>query len=107
MWEATMRKDEVLKLLTQHKPELIRRFGITDLALFGSNARDEAREDSDLNVLVEFEGGETYHNYFDLLLFLEDHLHCEIDLVCSDAVRPQLKPQIERRRSMSRELSMF
>jgi hypothetical protein len=43
-----MRKDEALKLLTQHKPELIRRFGITDLALFGSTVRDEARRDSDL-----------------------------------------------------------
>jgi len=43
-----MRKDEVLKLLTQHKPELARRFGVTDLALFGSSVRDEARPDSDL-----------------------------------------------------------
>lgn len=51
-----MRKDEALKLLTQHKPELVRRFGITDLALFGSTARDEARADSDSGVLVEFDG---------------------------------------------------
>jgi len=44
-----MRKDEVLKLLAQHKPELIRRFGITDLALFGSTARDAAQEGSEIN----------------------------------------------------------
>lgn len=51
-----MRKDEALKLLSQHKPELIRRFGITDLALFGSTVRDEARPDSDIDVLVSFDG---------------------------------------------------
>ena len=91
-----MRKDEALQFLTARKPEIMKRFGVKRLALFGSTARDEAREDGDLDVLVEFEGGETYRNYFDLLFFLEDHLHCEIDLVCSDAVRPQLKPHIEK-----------
>jgi predicted nucleotidyltransferase len=47
-----MRKDEVLKLLAEHKPELVRRFGITDLALFGSTVRNEARTDSDIDVLA-------------------------------------------------------
>lgn len=91
-----MRKDEALQFLTAHKQEMMERFGVKRLALFGSTVRDEARADSDLDVLVEFEGGETYRNYFDLLFFLEDHLHCEIDLVCRDAVRPQLKPYIEK-----------
>lgn len=45
-----MRKDEVLQLLKQHKPELVLRFGIADLALFGSTVRDEAREDGDFIV---------------------------------------------------------
>ena len=91
-----MRKDEALQFFKTHKQEMVERFDVKRLALFGSTVRDEATQDSDLDVLVEFEGGETYRNYFDLLFFLEDSLHCEIDLVCRDALRPQLKPYIEK-----------
>ena len=91
-----MKKQDALNFLEAHKQLIIERFGVKHLALFGSVVRDEAREDSDLDVLVEFEGGENYRNYFDLLFYLEDHLHCKIDLVSRDAVRPQLKPYIEK-----------
>lgn len=91
-----MRKDDVLQFLESHKQEMVERFGVKRLALFGSTVRDEAIEGSDVDVLVEFDGGETYRNYFDLLFFLEDHLRSSVDLVCADAIRPQLKPYIER-----------
>jgi predicted nucleotidyltransferase len=91
-----MRKQEALQFFKANKQTILERFGVKRLALFGSTARDEAGENSDVDVLVEFDGGETYRNYFDLLFFLEDHLHCPIDLVCMDAVRPQLKPYIEK-----------
>lgn len=90
-----MRKQEALQFFEAHKQEFIDRFGVKRLALFGSTVRDEAGEGSDVDVLVEFEGGETYRNYFDLLFFLEDNLHAPVDLVCADAIRPQLKPYIE------------
>ncbi|MDP1634662.1 MAG: nucleotidyltransferase family protein [Gallionellaceae bacterium] len=91
-----MRKDEVLKLLTQHKPELIQRFGITDLALFGSTARDEAQEGSDIDLVVDFEGRSTAKRYFGVQFYLEDLLGCQIDLVQKDVIRPELKPYIEK-----------
>lgn len=91
-----MRKDEVLKLLTQHKPELVRRFGITDLALFGSTARDEAQEDSDVDVMVEFEGRSTAKRYFGVQFYLEDLLERPVDLVQKGVVRPELKSYIEK-----------
>jgi predicted nucleotidyltransferase len=91
-----MKKQDALDFLESHKQVIIGRFGVKHLALFGSVVRDEAREDSDIDILVEFEGGENYRNYFDLLFYLEDHLHCNIDLVSRDAVRPQLKPYIEK-----------
>ena len=90
-----IKKQKVLDFFESHKQLIIERFGVKHLALFGSVVRDEAREDSDLDVLVEFEGKETYRNYFDLLFYLEDNLHCKIDLVNRDSVRPQLKPHIE------------
>lgn len=90
-----MYRDEVLKLLTEHKPELVRRFGITDLALFGSTVRDEARPDSDIDVLVSFDGPATSKRYFGVQFYLEDLLGKPIDLVTDKALRPQLRPYIE------------
>lgn len=90
-----MRKDEVLKLLAQHKPELVRRFGITDLALFGSTVRDEASQDSDIDVLVSFDGPATSKRYFGVQFYLEDLLGHPVDLVTDKALRPQLRPYIE------------
>lgn len=90
-----MRKDEVLKLLSEHKSELVRRFGITDLALFGSTVRDEARLDSDIDVLVSFDGPATSKRYFGVQFYLEDLLGSPIDLVTDKALRPQLRPYIE------------
>lgn len=90
-----MYKDEVLKLLTEHKAELVRRFGITDLALFGSTVRDAAQPDSDIDVLVSFDGPATSKRYFGVQFYLEDLLGKPIDLVTDKALRPQLRPYIE------------
>lgn len=91
-----MHKDEALKLLIQHKPELVRRFGITDLALFGSTARNEAQAGSDIDVMVDFDGRSTAKRYFGVQFYLEDLLGCPIDLVQKSVVRPELKPHIEK-----------
>ncbi len=91
-----MQKEETLQLLAQHKPELIRRFGITDLALFGSVVRDSARPDSDVDVLVSFDGPATSARYFGLQFYLEDLLGRPVDLVTDKALRPQLRPYVER-----------
>lgn len=91
-----MRKEEVLKLLAQHKPELVQRFGITDLALFGSTVRNEARPDSDIDVLVSFDGPATSKRYFGVQFYLEDLLGSPVDLVTDKALRPQLRPYIEK-----------
>jgi hypothetical protein len=91
-----MKRTIALKLLTQHKPELMRRFGVTGLALFGSTVRDAAREGSDLDVLVTFDGPATSERYFGVQFYLEDVLGCAVDLVTDKALRPELRPYVER-----------
>lgn len=91
-----MQRDEALKILLNNKEEIVRRFGVKRLALFGSTARNQAGQNSDVDILVEFEGAASFRGYFDLQFFLEDRFHCEVDLVCSDSIRPRLKPIIER-----------
>ena len=90
-----MNRTQALQLLTQHKSELMRRFGVTDLALFGSTVRDAARTDSDVDVLVVFDGPATSARYFGVQFYLEDLMGCPVDLVTDKALRPELRPYIE------------
>ena len=55
MVEQAIRKSEVLALLREHKLAMAERFGVVDLALFGSTVRDEAGPDSDVDILVSFD----------------------------------------------------
>jgi len=91
-----MNRTETLALLSQHKPEMQRRFGVRSLALFGSRARGQSHADSDIDMLVEFEGPSTSARYFGLQFFLEDLLRGPVDLVTQQALRPQLRPFVER-----------
>ena len=91
-----MKRIDALKLLAEHKPELMRRFGVTDLALFGSTVRDAAGEDSDVDILVAFDGPATSERYFGVQFYLEDLLGHPVDLVTDKALRPELRPYVER-----------
>lgn len=89
-----MKRDEVLAILSRHQDE-IAAFGLRRLALFGSVARDEAGPDSDVDVLVEFNGEPTFRRYAGLYDCLESLFSCSVDLVTQDSVRPVLRPYIE------------
>lgn len=91
-----MNRDQALTLLAQSKPALSERFGVTRLALFGSTVRNSARDDSDVDVLVDFDGPATSARYFGVQFYLEDLLGCPVDLVTEKALRPELRPFIER-----------
>ncbi|WP_239649956.1 nucleotidyltransferase family protein [Methylocucumis oryzae] len=85
-----------MAILIKAKPKLMQQFGIVRLALFGSTARDEASEQSDVDILVAFDGIATSERYFGVLFFLEDYLGCTVDLVTDKALRPHLRPFIEQ-----------
>ena len=91
-----MNRAEVLDRLARNKPTLVARFGVDRLALFGSTARDAARADSDIDILVSFNGPATSERYFGVQFFLEDLLGRPVDLVTDKALRPELRPFIER-----------
>ncbi|MDZ7752658.1 MAG: nucleotidyltransferase family protein [Gammaproteobacteria bacterium] len=90
-----MTRAETLSRLKSAKPELSRRFGVTDLALFGSRARGEGRASSDVDILVRFDGPATSARYFGVQFYLEDLLGSPVDLVTHKALRPELRPFIE------------
>ncbi len=70
--------------------------GVASLRLFGSHGRDSPGPGSDVDLLVAFEGLPTFDRYMGLKLFLEDLLGRRVDLVTEDALRPELRPAIER-----------
>ena len=91
-----MNKNEALDILTKLKPELIKRFGVTRLALFGSTVRNEAKLGSDIDIVVSFDGPATSKLYFGVQFLLEDELGHPVDLVTEKAMRAELRPFIER-----------
>jgi predicted nucleotidyltransferase len=90
-----MRRDEVLHILSEHRTEL-NRAGVRTLACFGSVVRDEARLDSDIDLLVGFSSRPSFVHYMDLKFLLEDLLGRRVDLVTPKALRPQMRAGIER-----------
>jgi len=91
-----MNRARALELLSQSKPALAARFGVMKLALFGSTARDSARNDRDIDVLVAFDGPATSERYFGVQFYLEDLFGLPIDLVTEKALRPELRPFVEK-----------
>lgn len=91
-----MNRSRALELLTQSKPLLAARYGVTQLALFGSTARNAARSDSDVDILVAFDGPATSERYFGVQFYLEDLFGAPVDLVTEKAVRAELRPFIEK-----------
>ena len=91
-----MDRNEILKVLAEHREELHERFGVESLALFGSAVRDEATAGSDIDILVRFDGPATSSRYFGAQFYLEDLLGKPVDLVTEKALRPELRPFIEQ-----------
>lgn len=91
-----MRREHALAILAAHKDELTSQFHVKSLALFGSVARDEAGLDSDVDVLVEFDGPGTFDCYMDLKFALEDLLGRSVDLVTTRALKPRVARHIEQ-----------
>lgn len=91
-----MNRTKALQLLRDHMSTLVSEYGVRSLRLFGSMSRDEAREDSDIDILVSFDGPATSARYFGVQFYLEDLLGHPVDLVTDKALRSELRPYVER-----------
>ena len=90
-----MTRDEILNLVKGENGKLAE-FKVKALYLFGSAARNEARPESDVDFLVEFDGPATFDQYIRLQAFLEDLLQRRVDLVTRKGLRKELAPAIEK-----------
>jgi hypothetical protein len=86
-------REEALSRISELKPEL-ERFDVKSLSLFGSVARNEAVDQSDLDLIVEFNGDSRYDNYFGLLFFLEDRLGVQVDLAEPETLHRLIRERV-------------
>jgi hypothetical protein len=91
-----MNRLQVLAVLGDHRDEILRRFAVKRLSVFGSAARDEMREGSDVDVLVEFEGPATFDGYLNLKDYLEGLLGTAVDLVTEKGLKPRARRLVEK-----------
>jgi len=91
-----MTKTYILDFLREHKKELYDRFGIKKIALFGSYAKDEAMEDSDIDlVIVEIEKKD-YFNRVQAKYFLEENFKKSVDIGYLGSMRNFLRRRVEK-----------
>jgi uncharacterized protein len=91
---APLTRQEACARLAQIEGD-IRALGVARLALFGSVARNEARPDSDVDVLVEFApGAKTYERFLALSELLEARLERRVELVTTESLSPYIGPRI-------------
>jgi predicted nucleotidyltransferase len=90
-----MKRDDVLRILAEHRDELRQQFSVKSLALFGSMARDEAAEASDVDLLVEFDRPIGLLHFIGTQQYLERLLGAhKLDLILRRAILPELKDDI-------------
>ena len=94
MKTGVISKEDILSFLRENKQKIKKEFGIDSIMLFGSYARDEATEQSDVDVLIKSKE-KSFDKRYRLKVFLEEHLKKEIDVVYYDSVHPFLMQFIE------------
>jgi predicted nucleotidyltransferase len=90
-----MIKQKVLDLLKENQ-DIIKKFKVHKMFLFGSVARGQETTSSDIDILIKFEIPPTYDMYMDLKFFLEDLFGRTVDLVTEDALKPEIRPYVEK-----------
>ncbi len=89
---------EIKKLLEKNKEELKRKYKLKEIGIFGSYIRDEQKETSDIDILVEFENDAELSllDFIGIEQELSDLLGVKVDLVEKKTLKPHIGEQIKR-----------
>ncbi|MGC8734821.1 MAG: nucleotidyltransferase family protein [bacterium] len=85
--------DEIKRILSEHKQEIRQKYGVRIIGIFGSYARGEQKETSDVDILVELEKPIGL-KFFELWDYIEELLGCEVDLVRQKILREEIRDDI-------------
>ena len=87
-----MTKEDIKRIIKEHK-DILEKYRVKSVALFGSYVRNEQKEDSDIDLLVEFEQP-SYDNFIHLIFSLEDLLKKEVTVVTPKGISPYILPYV-------------
>ena len=86
---------QIIKILTDQKKELEKKYPISEMALFGSYARGDYNEHSDIDILVDFNDSIDGFDYIRISHHLEDIFRQKIDLVSRKGIKAKYIPYVE------------
>lgn len=84
----------VLNVLKSHKNEIKSKYNVKKIGIFGSYAKGLQNEESDVDVLVEFQKP-SFDNFMELSFYLEDLFHKKVDLLTPNSLSPFMKTSVE------------
>lgn len=87
-------RQEIIQFIRSHKQHLRDTYGVTRIGLFGSYARDEAKEGSDIDLTVEIQSSNKYRSFFGLKRHLEKNFNQKVDLGIESTLKPIAKLHI-------------
>ena len=94
--ETEMRREDVISFIVAHKARFEKEFGVKRIGLFGSYARGEVREESDIDIVVEIEKPDLFH-LIGIKQAIEEALGAKVDIVrLRDTMNQALRSRIER-----------
>lgn len=89
-----MEREKIIQVINSQLPFLKERYNVKSLGIFGSIARNEANEESDIDIVVEFESPIGFLDFIRLEIFLTKILQRKVDLISKKAIKPILKESI-------------
>lgn len=85
---------EIQDIIQQHKLDLAEKYGVAEIGIFGSIVRGEARDNSDVDVLVEFDRPIGLLKFVNMERYLEGLIDAKVDLVMKKALKPRIGKHI-------------
>ena len=86
--------EEIPKILSQYKPIIQEKYKVSELGIFGSYARGEQHEESDVDLLIDYEEAPSLLQLIDLENYLSDHLGIKVDVVTKRGLKPRIRERI-------------
>jgi len=96
MKKAVTSIEEAKAILQEHKDEVVRKYRVSEIGIFGSFVRGEQKKRSDIDILVEYDEVPDLFEFINLERYLRRLLKKKIDLVRKEAIRPEIKDRILR-----------
>ena len=87
-------KENIIEIIHINRDKL-RDYGLSDIGLFGSFVRDEGTENSDIDLLIEFEKGKkNFDNFMNLAFFIDSLFNTKVDLITKKSLKEFMKEKI-------------